>query len=103
MNEPHFIPMQTPLFILGPTGSGKSAIAVAVAQQLGNAEIISADAYQVYRAMPVLTAAPSAEEQGGIPHHLIGNMEVQENNDAATHARRAQVCIPQASCKPFWA
>ena len=85
--------MQTPLFILGPTGSGKSAIAVAVAQQLGNAEIISADAYQVYRAMPVLTAAPSAEEQGGIPHHLIGNMEVQENNDAATHARRAQACI----------
>ena len=85
--------MQTPLFILGPTGSGKSAIAVAVAQQLGNAEIISADAYHVYRAMPVLTAAPSAEEQGGIPHHLIGNMEVQENNDAATHARRAQACI----------
>ena len=83
----------SPLFILGPTGSGKSAIAVAVAQQLGNAEIISADAYQVYRAMPILTAAPSAEEQGGIPHHLIGSSEVQENNDAATHARRAQACI----------
>ena len=51
--------MFSPLFILGPTGSGKSAIAVAVAQQLGNAEIISADAYQVYRAMPILTAAPT--------------------------------------------
>ncbi|MBR7108446.1 MAG: (d)CMP kinase, partial [Akkermansia sp.] len=82
-----------PLFILGPTGSGKSAIAVAVAQQLGNAEIISVDAYQVYRAMPILTAAPGPEEQGGIPHHLIGHMEVQENNDAATHARSAQACI----------
>ena len=82
-----------PLFILGPTGSGKSAIAVAVAQQLGRAEIISADAYQVYRAMPILTAAPSPEEQSGIPHHLIGNMEVHENNDAATHARSAQACI----------
>lgn len=83
----------SPIFILGPTGCGKSAVAVALAQRLGNAEIISADAYQVYRAMPVLTAAPTAGEQCGIPHHLIGTMEVSENNDAATHARRAQACI----------
>ena len=84
-----------PIFILGPTGCGKSALAVQLAQQLGNAEIISADAYQVYRAMPILTAAPSLEEQSGVPHHLIGTMEVHENNDAATHARHAQRCITE--------
>ncbi len=83
----------SPLFILGPTGCGKSAVAVEVAKRLGNAEIVSADAYQVYRAMPVLTAAPGSAEMGGVPHHLIGTMEVTENNDAATHARRAQACI----------
>lgn len=85
--------MSTPIFILGPTGCGKSAVAVALAQRLGKAEIVSADAYQVYRALPILTAAPGAEEMGGVPHHLIGNLEVTENNDAATHARRAQACI----------
>lgn len=85
--------MEGPIFILGPTGCGKSAVAVELAQRLGNAEIVSADAYQVYRALPVLTAAPSAAEMAGIPHHLIGTMDVSENNDAATHARRAQACI----------
>lgn len=85
--------MAEPIFILGPTGCGKSAVAVELARLLGRAEIVSADAYQVYRAMPVLTAAPAEEERGGVPHHLIGNLEVSENNDAATHARRAQACI----------
>lgn len=82
-----------PIFILGPTGCGKSAVAIQLAQRLGKAEIISADAYQVYRAMPILTAAPSVQEMDGVPHHLIGTLDVAENNDAATHARRAQACI----------
>ncbi len=82
-----------PIFLLGPTGCGKSKVAVQLAQLLGRAEIVSADAYQVYRAMPILTAAPTAADMGGVPHHLIGTMEVSENNDAATHARRAQACI----------
>ena len=51
-----------PIFILGPTGSGKSALAVRLAELLGDAEIVSADAYQVYRGMEILTAAPTAEE-----------------------------------------
>lgn len=82
-----------PIFILGPTGCGKSSTAVELARLLGRAEIVSADAYQVYRAMPVLTAAPTVAEMDGVPHHLIGTMDVSENNDAATHARRAQACI----------
>lgn len=82
-----------PIFVLGPTGSGKSAAAVELAERLGNAEIISADAYQVYRGMPIITAAPTAEEQARIPHHLVGFLDPSEENDAATHARRAGECI----------
>ena len=83
----------SPLFILGPTGSGKSRLAVALAEALGNAEIVSADAYQVYRQLPILTAAPGAELRRRVLHHLIGIMDVAENNDAAVHARRAMAAI----------
>ncbi|MCQ2365329.1 MAG: tRNA (adenosine(37)-N6)-dimethylallyltransferase MiaA [Akkermansia sp.] len=83
----------SPIFILGPTGCGKSAVAVALAQRLGEAEIVSADAYQIYKKMPVLTAAPSAEELAVVPHHLIGLLEPTEPNDAAEHARRAMEAI----------
>lgn len=77
------------MFILGPTGSGKSAVAVELAELLGCAEIISTDAYQVYKRMPIITAAPSSEEMSRVKHHLVGFMEPTENNDAAEHARRA--------------
>lgn len=77
------------MFILGPTGCGKSGIAVELAELLGNAEIISADAYQVYKRMPIITAAPSESERQRVKHHLVGFMEPTENNDAAEHARRA--------------
>ena len=78
-----------PVFILGPTGSGKSAVAVELAEILGNTEIISADAYQVYKGMPIITAAPSFEELSRVKHHLVAFMDPTENNDAAEHARRA--------------
>ncbi len=81
-----------PLFLLGPTGCGKSALAVALAQRLG-AEIVSADAYQVYRGLEILTAAPGAEELATVPHHLIACLNPGESNDAATHARRAGDCL----------
>lgn len=82
-----------PVFLPGTTGSGKSAVAVALAERLGNAEIVSADAYQVYSGMPILTAAPTAEERLRAVHHLVGFLSVGESNDAATHARRAAACI----------
>lgn len=82
-----------PIFVLGPTGGGKSAVAVELAEILGNAEIISADAYQVYRRMPIITAAPSAEERARVSHHLVDFLDPTQENDAATHARRAGECI----------
>lgn len=90
VNVPHGT---KPVFILGPTGSGKSAVAVELAELMGKAEIISTDAYQVYKRMPIITAAPTIEEMDRVKHHLVGFMEPTENNDAAVHARRAgEIC-----------
>ena len=88
-----------PVFVLGPTGSGKSAVAVELAELLGEAEIVSADAYQVYRELPILTAAPSGGERARVPHHLVGFMGVEENNDAALHARRALKAIQDITAR----
>ncbi len=60
-----------PLCILGPTASGKSGVALAVAQELGNVELVSIDSMQVYREMDIGTAKPTAAEQAAVPHHLI--------------------------------
>lgn len=89
----------SPVFILGPTGCGKSRLAVELAERIGNAEIVSADAYQVYRQMPILTAAPGAELLSRVLHHLIGILDVTENNDAATHARRALDAIADVKAR----
>ena len=59
------------LVIVGPTGVGKSALAVRLAERF-EGEIVNADSRQVYRGMEVGTAAPSASERGGVPHHLYG-------------------------------
>ncbi|NLC45060.1 MAG: tRNA (adenosine(37)-N6)-dimethylallyltransferase MiaA [Clostridiales bacterium] len=58
------------LVITGPTASGKTDLAIQVAQQL-NGEIISADSMQIYRYMDIGTAKPSIDERQGIPHHMI--------------------------------
>ncbi len=87
----HSIP--STLFILGPTGSGKSALAVSLAERIGDCEIVSADAYQIYKDLPILTAAPSVREQARVTHHLIHQIELSETHDASVHARMAQRAI----------
>lgn len=62
------------LVIAGPTASGKSALASAVAEEFGGV-VINADSMQVYRGVPILTAQPSAEEQALLPHRLYGVFE----------------------------
>ena len=57
------------IFILGPTGSGKSAMSVAVAKKLGNAEVVNADAMQVYKGFDIGTAKLSLAEQQNVIHH----------------------------------
>lgn len=64
--------------IVGPTASGKTSLAVELAK-IFNGEIISADSMQIYKGMNIATAKPTAEEQQGIPHHLISIIGADEN------------------------
>lgn len=89
--QPYSATVRT-LFIAGPTGSGKSAVAVELAEML-DAEIVSSDAYQVYREIPVLTAAPSPEDQARIPHHMVSIIPVRMPWDATEHYHRAMRCV----------
>jgi tRNA dimethylallyltransferase len=66
-----------PFFIVGPTATGKSEIAAEVASQL-NAEIISADAFQIYRGLDRLTAKPGKATLALAPHHLLGSVPLSE-------------------------
>ncbi len=63
--------MPAPLVLIGPTASGKSALAMAVAEACGDIELVSADSMQVYRGMDIGTAKPTADEQARVRHHLI--------------------------------
>jgi tRNA dimethylallyltransferase len=79
-----------PLFIAGPTASGKSALAFALASRL-DGEIISVDSMQVYRGLDIGTAKPSAAERAAIPHHLLDVVELNQTFSAADFCRLARI------------
>jgi tRNA dimethylallyltransferase len=86
-------PKRIHVFALGgPTCTGKSEIAVAVARAVG-AEIVGADSMQVYRGMDIGTDTPTAEELGGIPHHMLDIIDPDRPYDAATFAADADEVI----------
>ena len=68
----------TLIVVVGPTGSGKSALAVKLAQYYG-APIISCDSRQLYRGMPIGTAQPTAEEQAAAKHYFIADREPEDD------------------------
>jgi tRNA dimethylallyltransferase len=78
--------------IAGPTASGKSALAVALAQRLGG-EIVGADSQQVYRTLDVGTAKPTAAERAAAPHHLVDVVDPGEGMDAARFVALADGAI----------
>jgi tRNA dimethylallyltransferase len=69
--------MTRALLIMGPTASGKSALALALAERLGG-EIVNADSMQLYRDFRILTARPSPQEEARAPHHLYGHVDAAE-------------------------
>lgn len=78
----------TAILLMGPTASGKTALAVAMAQAL-NAEIISVDSALVYRGMNIGTAKPTQAERGGVPHHLIDILDPRESFSTGQFRSRA--------------
>ena len=84
-----------PVFIVGPTASGKSAIALELADRLG-AEIVSADSMQVYRGMDIGTAKPTPAERRQVPHHLLDVCDINEPFDAKQFIELARPWLPRA-------
>ena len=76
------------LVICGPTASGKTALAVELAQRFSG-EVVSADSMQVYRRMDIGTAKPTAEEMGGVPHHMLDVADPEENYSVARYVADA--------------
>ena len=80
------------ILVAGPTAVGKTALAVALAQQI-NGEIVSADSMQVYRKMNIGTAKATPAEMGGIPHHLIDCLEPDAPFSVAQFQSMAQCAL----------
>ncbi|MGH2450721.1 MAG: tRNA (adenosine(37)-N6)-dimethylallyltransferase, partial [Candidatus Limnocylindria bacterium] len=86
------------LAILGPTASGKSALAIRAAREFGG-EIVSADSRQVYRGMDVGTAKPTAAERALAPHHMLDVAEPSERYDAARYRREAGAVLADLAAR----
>ncbi|MBQ4106381.1 MAG: tRNA (adenosine(37)-N6)-dimethylallyltransferase MiaA [Lentisphaeria bacterium] len=80
------------LAVMGPTASGKSKLALELAQRL-DGEIVSADSMQLYRGLAIGTAQPTAEEQQLVPHHLVGVLDLTERADVVGFVARAEKII----------
>jgi tRNA dimethylallyltransferase len=86
--------MKRTFFIVGPTATGKSELAADVAREIG-AEIVSVDAFQIYRGLDLLTAKPDASTLGKAPHHLIGTTPLHEEMNAEKYRRAASRAIEE--------
>ena len=80
------------LCIKGPTASGKTALSVALAQQM-DGEVVSADSMQIYREMNIGTAKPDEAERQGVPHHMLDVADAGEDYSAARYAEEASACV----------
>jgi tRNA dimethylallyltransferase len=81
------------LAIVGPTASGKSALALEVARTLGDVEIVSVDSMQVYRGLDIGTAKPSSAERAAVPHHLVDVADPADEWSVARFQREARAAI----------
>lgn len=74
--------------VVGPTASGKTALSIQIARQF-NGEILSADSMQIYKGMPIASAVPVVEEQGGITHYFIEMLEPTQRFTVADYVQQA--------------
>src|SRR5438874_4146073 len=90
--------MRRTFFIVGPTATGKSDLAADVGHEMG-AEIISADAFQIYRGLDLLTAKPDASTLAKAPHHLIGTAPLIEEMNAEKYRRAAMRVVDEINSR----
>ncbi len=90
--------MRRVFFIVGPTATGKSELGADVAREV-NAEIVSADAFQIYCGLDLLTAKPDASTLAKVPHHLIGTMPLSEEMNAEKYRRAAPRAIDEINSR----
>lgn len=84
----------SPLFVCGATASGKTAYALRMAEELGG-EIVNGDAFQLFRGIEILSAAPSEDEKSSFPHHLFGVLDPGEHCDAGRYFEIAMPVISE--------
>lgn len=81
--------------VVGPTASGKSAVAMAVAERLGDVELVSVDSMQVYRGMDVGTAKPTPDERRRVRHHLLDLVDPSEEFTVAEFQRAYRAALDE--------
>ncbi|MBK9334335.1 MAG: tRNA (adenosine(37)-N6)-dimethylallyltransferase MiaA [Ignavibacteria bacterium] len=84
--------MNKALAIIGPTASGKTKLAVELAERL-NGEIISADSRQIYKGIPIATAQPDAEDLKRVKHYFIGELDLNEEFNAGEFGIKGRIII----------
>jgi tRNA dimethylallyltransferase len=85
------------VLVAGPTAAGKSALALALAEELGGS-IVNADSMQVYRDLRVITARPTPAEEGRVPHYLYGHVDVAESYSVGRWSLDARAALAQVGC-----
>src|SRR4051812_8311006 len=97
--------MMRPLAIVGPTASGKSALAMSLAERGRDVELLSIDSMQVYRGMDVGTAKPSPEDRRRVPHHLIDLLDPHEESSVSwfqAEAARSRRALEARGASPLF-
>ena len=87
-------PDKTLIVILGATATGKTDVSVALATEFGS-EILSADSRQIYREIPIGTAAPSPEQLQAVPHHFIASRSITEEYSCGRYEADALALLEQ--------
>ena len=83
----------TLVVVTGPTGSGKTDLSIKLAQRLG-CDIISADSRQLFRDIPIGTAAPTPDQLAAVPHHFVGTLSLDEYYSAARYEEDVMALLP---------
>lgn len=86
--------MRTLIVLLGPTGVGKTELSLRIAQHIGS-PILSADSRQIYRDIPIGTAAPTPEQQAAVRHYFVGTMPLDAYFSAAQYEAEVMALLPK--------